>query len=101
MAPEVMRQDKHDCSADIWSLGITCIELVKGRPPNSNMNALQVVMKVPMNPPPKLEDAEFSAEFKTFIAACLQKVPELRPSVKELLQHPFLTDVGDSEHLIG
>jgi len=99
MAPEVMRHDKHDGKADVWSLGITCIELVKGKPPLSNLIPLQVVMRVPMTPPPKLEGDEFSDTFKDFVTQCLQKNPDTRPSVKDLLEHPFIQGAGENSDL--
>jgi serine/threonine-protein kinase 24/25/MST4 len=99
MAPEVLRQDKHDGKADVWSLGITCIELVKGKPPLSHLPALQIVMRVPMNPPPKLDGDEFSDTFKDFISQCLQKNPDNRASIKDLLKHPFIEGAGENSVL--
>eukprot|EP00475_Leptophrys_vorax_P030398 TRINITY_DN4548_c0_g1_i1.p1 TRINITY_DN4548_c0_g1~~TRINITY_DN4548_c0_g1_i1.p1 ORF type:complete len:327 (+),score=93.84 TRINITY_DN4548_c0_g1_i1:173-1153(+) len=98
MAPEVLRQDKHDGKADVWSLGITCIELVKGKPPNSHLPALRIVMLVPMSPAPKLE-GDYSDTFKDFISQCLQKNPDTRPSVKDLLEHPFIQGAGELSEL--
>lgn len=85
MAPEILRNDTYDGKADIWSLGITCIELVKGKPPLSELNPLRIVMTVPMNPPPRLEGEEHSKEYRDFIAKCLQK----NPQCVSLFEPPF------------
>ena len=60
---------------DIWSLGITAIELAEGEPPYSNINPMRVLMEIPTNPPPKLGD-NYSKAFREFVEACLQKNPE-------------------------
>ena len=76
MAPEVMTQSRYDGKADIWSLGITCIEMAVGEPPNAHMNHLQVIQVIPKQPPPTLPEGQFSSEFRMFLAMCLKKEPE-------------------------
>jgi len=90
MAPEIT-SEHYNHKIDLWSLGITIIEMVEGEPPNFNMKPFQLILKLPKDPPPKLKQpSKFSGEFSDFIAACLQKNPMLRPDAKNLLKHPFL-----------
>merc|ERR1719203_2121577 len=92
---EVVQGSKYDSKADIWSLGITAIEMACMKPPHSNEPPLKVLLKVPTAAPPTLPDDvvdDFSEDFKDFIASCLMKDDKQRPSATELLQHKFITN---------
>ncbi|EGG22468.1 protein serine/threonine kinase [Cavenderia fasciculata] len=94
MAPEVIQEVGYDYKADIWSYGITCIEMAEGKPPLFNVHPMRVIFMIPnpTRPPPKLSEPErWSNEFNDFLAKCLTRKPEQRPSADELLKHPFIT----------
>lgn len=91
MAPEVVREVGYDFKADIWSLGITAIEMAEMDPPNSDMHPMRAIFLIPTRPPPTLSDPdEWSEDFNDFLSCCLVKDPEERWSADELLQHPFI-----------
>lgn len=93
MAPEVIQETQYDYKADIWSLGITLIELAEREPPFANIHPMRAIFMIPSRPPPKLKDNEkWSSEMVSFLQRCLVKNPEERASTQELLAHPFVKD---------
>lgn len=89
MAPEVIEQMGYDSRADIWSLGITAIELALGQPPLTHLHPMRAIFHIPKNPPPRLP-AGYSASFHDFVAQCLCKAPSGRPFSRDLVKHRFL-----------
>ena len=102
MSPEVIMQNKYDYKCDIWSLGITSIEMAEGEPPFSKVKGYWVLKKIITHPPKGLKNKEkWSKEFNDFIEKCLIYEPEKRPSAKELLDHPFIIKYNRGNKLIA
>ncbi|XP_034755025.1 STE20-like serine/threonine-protein kinase isoform X2 [Etheostoma cragini] len=105
MAPEVVmcetsKDRPYDFKADIWSLGITLIELAQIEPPNHEMNPMRVLLKIAKSEPPTLmHPSRWSAEFNDFLRKALDKNVDNRWGTLQLLQHPFVTSVTDSRPL--
>ncbi|KAK6463196.1 hypothetical protein DFJ63DRAFT_322508 [Scheffersomyces coipomensis] len=100
MAPEVITRGKtaeqpnqigYDVKADIWSTGITTIELINGYPPLAQFKPLEVLFEIPRQRPPTLDGSGYSENLKDFVKYCLIKDPSKRPNASTLLKHHFIT----------
>nr|CAD7395057.1 unnamed protein product [Timema cristinae] len=100
MAPEVIACEQqldssYDARCDVWSVGITAIELAEGDPPLSELHPMRALFQIPRNPPPSLGHPEdYSPHLSDFISECLVKDLEQRPFIRELLEHPLLKRGG-------
>ncbi|XP_026818211.1 neither inactivation nor afterpotential protein C [Rhopalosiphum maidis] len=106
MAPEVILVENKDNSGeiqyydqkiDVWAVGITAIEMGDGKPPYLDIHPTRALFQIVRNPPPGLsKPSNWTQLFNDFIAECLEKNPDHRPCMEELLEHPFLTQVPDN-----
>jgi serine/threonine protein kinase len=105
MAPEIISnrngKNPYDEKVDIWSLGITMIELAEGEPPLSDVHPMRALMQIPIRDPPKLSSTtQWSKTFHDFVRCCLQKDPKKRKSTEELLKHPFVTNCKSKQIIL-
>eukprot|EP00054_Salpingoeca_dolichothecata_P007904 m.45237 g.45237 ORF g.45237 m.45237 type:complete len:305 (-) comp17376_c0_seq1:87-1001(-) len=106
MAPEVIRCEKdksqpYSSSCDIWSLGITTIELAEIKAPFSDLHPVKVLFKITSSAPPTLsKPADWSSDFPAFLTRTLHKNPSARPSARDLLHHPFCKGHSEREPLM-
>ncbi len=88
MAPEVIKRSTYDSKADIWSLGITLVEMLTGEPPLAHIEPSRAIFIIPKNAPPRLHPS-FSDALRDLVALCLHDDPQQRPSARDLLGHPI------------
>jgi len=106
MAPEVMEQsDGYDAKADIWSFGITAMELAFGRAPYSNFKPMKIILLTLQEDPPTIDIYEdssrkISKDFKKIITTCLKKNPKERPNSEELLKKRFFNKSKGQEYIV-
>ena len=115
MAPEVIQEIGYDCVADIWSLGITALEMAEGKPPYGDIHPMRAIFMIPTKPPPTFRDAskwspkftEFVGRYNTLLSwsvghtviefRCLVKSPDKRATASELLNCDFISSAGTSQ----
>ena len=83
----------YDNRSDLWSLGITCLEMAEAQPPLCDMHPMRALFLIPRNPPPRLKSKRWSSKFKSFIETVLVKDYHQRPYTEVLLKHPFVRDL--------
>ena len=105
MAPEVIERKHYGTKADIWSFGITALELAQGRAPNSKLNPVKVLMRTMQDEPPQLDRTggahKYSKLMDDFVRQCLQKDPDRRPTADKLLSHGFFKQARAPKYLIS
>uniref|UniRef100_A0AAY4EZD6 non-specific serine/threonine protein kinase n=1 Tax=Denticeps clupeoides TaxID=299321 RepID=A0AAY4EZD6_9TELE len=104
MAPEVIACDEnpdatYDFKSDLWSLGITAIEMAEGAPPLCDMHPMRALFLIPRNPAPRLKSKKWSKKFQSFIDSCLVKNHNQRPSTEQLLKHTFIRDLPNERQV--
>ncbi|XP_023181913.1 traf2 and NCK-interacting protein kinase-like isoform X7 [Xiphophorus maculatus] len=104
MAPEVIACDEnpdatYDFKSDLWSLGITAIEMAEGAPPLCDMHPMRALFLIPRNPAPRLKSKKWSKKFQSFIESCLVKSHSQRPSTEQLLKHPYIRDLPNERQV--
>lgn len=101
MAPEVIMKSGYNSKADIWSLGITAIEMIDGKPPYTDIRSMDDLIKIVERPSATVAKPHlYSAEFNDFIAKCLVKSAEARPAAHELLDHPFVKRAAEKGEVL-
>ncbi|XP_031135959.1 mitogen-activated protein kinase kinase kinase kinase 4 isoform X3 [Sander lucioperca] len=104
MAPEVIACDEnpeatYDYRSDLWSLGITALEMAEGAPPLCDMHPMRALFLIPRNPPPKLKSKKWSKRFLSFADSCLVKNHLHRPATDTLLRHAFIRDLANERQV--
>jgi len=100
MAPEVIQEIGYDCVADIWSLGITALEMAEGKAPYGEIHPMRAIFMIPSKPPPSFSHPDkWSPAFIDFVSRCLVKQPDVRATASELLQHEFIKNSKPPEIL--
>ncbi|XP_060819408.1 serine/threonine-protein kinase mig-15 isoform X5 [Bombus pascuorum] len=97
MAPEVIACDEnpdatYDNRSDLWSLGITALEMAESQPPLCDLHPMRALFLIPRNPPPRLKSKKWAKKFHGFIETVLVKDYHQRPYTEQLLKHPFIRD---------
>ncbi|KAJ4000302.1 kinase-like protein [Lentinula boryana] len=105
MAPELIQGKQYDSSADIWSFGITALELTQGRPPRSREPPQKVLLRTIQDDPPTLDREggtyKYSKSFQEMVESCLVKDPSKRPTAQQLLQTSFFRGTKKKSYLIN
>ncbi|XP_029156587.1 neither inactivation nor afterpotential protein C [Nylanderia fulva] len=106
MAPEIVKgsngaDNGYDNRIDVWAIGITAIELADGKAPFEDMHPTRALFQIVRNPPPTVyRPANWSENLNDFISECLEKNPENRPYIVEIIEHPFLSELPENDYTL-
>ena len=104
MSPQVILNRNYDMKTDIWSLGITCLELVEGEPPYGDLKPEEVMEKIAKNPPKAgdiIDVKEHTEDFVNFVNLCLEIDPKKRPNADTLIKHPFIKKLAKGKQYLS
>ena len=98
----MLQEIGHGCVADIWSLGITSLEMAEGKAPYAEIHPMRAMFMIPSKPPPSFNKPDqWSSQFIDFVTLCLVKNPEERATASQLLQHEFIRNQARQPEILA